>query len=84
MIYLVGLTRPAQKELSDLPAESYRRVKAAIAGLATNPRPPGAGKLNGREGWRIRVGDYRILYLVNDDAHSVTVIRIRHRREVYR
>jgi mRNA interferase RelE/StbE len=56
----------------------------AIDGLATNPRPPGAAKLAGRDDFRIRVGDYRIVYAVDDRERLVIVARIAHRRDVYR
>jgi mRNA interferase RelE/StbE len=60
------------------------RIQAAIDGLATDPRPPGAAKLAGRDDYRIRVGDYRIVYAVDDGAETVLVARIARRREVYR
>ena len=84
MIYVVLITRRAQRELGGLPSGAYRRVKAAIAGLAADPRPPGCVKLTGLEGWRIREGDYRVVYTINDDAHEVTVQHVGHRRDVYR
>jgi mRNA interferase RelE/StbE len=60
------------------------RVAGAIDGLANDPRPPGTAKLVGRDDYRIRVGDYRIVYAVDDDARLVLIARIAHRREVYR
>ena len=60
------------------------RIRAAIDGLAEDPRPSGVVKLAGRDDYRIRVGDYRIVYAVDDDARVVIVARIAHRREVYR
>jgi mRNA interferase RelE/StbE len=60
------------------------RVRAAIDGLATDPRPQGAAKLAGRGDFRVRVGDYRIVFAVDDGASVVIVARIAHRREVYR
>jgi mRNA interferase RelE/StbE len=60
------------------------RITAAIDSLADDPRPPGAQKLAGRDDYRIRVGDYRIVYAVDDDEQLVLVARIAHRREVYR
>ncbi|MGI8911776.1 MAG: type II toxin-antitoxin system RelE family toxin [Rubrobacteraceae bacterium] len=59
-------------------------MREAIRELAGEPRPPGCRKLKGREGWRIRVGDYRIVYRVNDDAREVIVVDIGHRRDIYR
>ena len=60
------------------------RIAAAIDGLADDPRPRGSVKLAGRDDYRIRVGDYRIVYAVDDDEHLVLVARIARRREVYR
>ena len=60
------------------------RVQAAIDALATNPRPTGTVRLAGRDNFRIRVGDYRIVYAVDDSDRLVIVARIAHRREVYR
>ena len=84
MTYTLLITRRAQKQLADLPAEAYRRVKAAIANLAPTPRPAGCVKLVEREGWRIRVGDQRVLYSINDEAHVVTVVHVSKRSEAYR
>lgn len=60
------------------------RIAAAIDGLATNPRPAGAVKLAGRDDFRIRVGDYRLVYAVDDSERLVIVARIAHRRDAYR
>ena len=78
--------RPAAfRDLKGLPAQIRARIEKAIAGLQTNPRPPGAKKLVGYENeYRLRVGDYRVLYLVNDGSHQVVIARIAHRREAYR
>jgi mRNA interferase RelE/StbE len=84
VIYVVFITRRAQRELAGLPTGVYGRVKAAIASLAVDPRPLGCIKLTGLEGWHIREGDYRVLYTINDDTHEVTVVHVGHRRDVYR
>lgn len=84
MTYQVFLRRRAQESLALLPRPDYERIKTAIFGLGANPRLPGAAKLRGREGWRIRVGDFRIIYEIDDALHCVTVLRIGHRREIYR
>lgn len=60
------------------------RIRAAVDGLASDPRPVGAVKLAGRDDFRIRVGDYRIVYAIDDDDRIVLIARIAHRREVYR
>lgn len=83
MSYAVFILRRAQKELAQLPIETYERLLEAIRGLAEDPRPPGCLKLTGREGWRIRVGRYRVVYEVNDAEQSITVVQAGHRRDVY-
>jgi len=60
------------------------RVRAAIAALAENPRPQGCIKLTDRDGWRIRVGSYRVIYEISDGQLLVTVIRVGNRRDIYR
>ena len=84
MSYAVTILRRAQKELAALPTASYTRVRDAIYALAENPRPPGCLKLSGREGWRIRVSSYRVIYEIGDAQQTVTVLHIGHRRDVYR
>jgi len=85
-MYEVVLSAPAERDLKRLPAVLFRRVIAAIRALATNPRPPRARKLHGsgRDDYRIRVGDHRVLYEVDDRALTVRIMRVRHRREAYR
>lgn len=84
-MYRVLLERAAERELSRLPTRLQHRVIAAIKLLADNPRPSGCRKLTGSDrDWRIRVGDYRIVYEIDDAAKEVRVNRVRHRREVYR
>ena len=84
-MYRVLLERGAEKDLSRLSSEIHERVIAAIQALRNNPRPPGCRKLTGRKNdWRIRVGDYRVLYEIADEIRVVRVNRVRHRREVYR
>lgn len=83
MSYNVQILRRAQKELATLPQVVYLRVRDAIRDLAENPRPPGCKKLVGRNGWRIRVGDYRIIYEIDDSGQMITVMHIGHRRDVY-
>ena len=82
--YRVALTTSAEKELHQLPAKMVARIVPLIARLATEPRPPGCRKLRGGDKeWRIRAGDYRIVYEINDTARTVDVTRIAHRRDVY-
>ena len=82
--YRVEIKRSAGKELERLPAADKRRVISRIRTLADDPRPQGAKKLSGEEKYRIRQGDYRILYEIHDEIITVVVVRIAHRREVYR
>ena len=83
MSYEVFILRRAQKELAALPKTDYERVRDAIVALAENPRPVGCKKLTGREGWRIRSGDYRAIYEIDDAQKRVTVLHIGNRRDVY-
>ena len=84
MSYELLILPRAQKELSRLPATAGNRVAAAIRKLTDAARPRGSRKLAGREGLRIRAGDYRIIYEIDDDNHLVTILHIGHRRDVYR
>lgn len=84
--YSIDLLPTAARDLGQLPRPISRRVTRAIDPLADDPRPPGCEKLRAGAGdeYRIRVGDYRILYKVDDDTRVVLIVRVRHRREVYR
>jgi mRNA interferase RelE/StbE len=82
--YKLVLKQSAAKELEDLPGQERRRIVDRIKDLADDPRPPGCEKLSGRERYRIRQGDYRVLYEINDPDRLVTLVKIGHRREVYR
>jgi mRNA interferase RelE/StbE len=84
-MYRVLLERSAERDLSRLTPEIQDRIIPAIQSLAANPRPPGCRKLaGGKDDWRIRVGDYRVVYEIADTIRIVRVNRVRHRREVYR
>ena len=83
--YTVRITRKAQKELRKLGQEARERVRPAMLDLANDPRPHGVKKLSGEENlWRIRVGDYRVVYEISDGELIVLVVRIRHRSDAYR
>ena len=82
--YKLVIKRSAAKELEQLRLKDRRRLAARIQGLSANPRPPGTEKLSGEEKYRIRQGDYRVLYVIDDGAQTVTVVSIGHRRDVYR
>jgi mRNA interferase RelE/StbE len=82
--YSIEIKRSAQKELDALDDAVFRRIDRKILALAGDPRPPGCGKLRGyKDLWRIRVGDWRVVYIIDDAAKAVSVMRIGHRREVY-
>lgn len=84
MHYAILILRSAQKELAELPSEIFIRIRDAIQALEEEPRPSGCVKLSGREGWRIRIGNYRIIYEIDDALKKLTVMHIGHRRDVYR
>jgi mRNA interferase RelE/StbE len=81
--YRISLSPRAERELDRLHGRIYARLQSAVSGLAANPRPPRCLKMTMSSEWRIRVGSYRIRYLIDDAAQEVTVTRIAHRREVY-
>jgi len=74
----------AVKDLAKIPKRDQQRIRSTLGSFAQNPRPPGCVRLTGSEYWRVREGDWRIIYEIDDTAHKVTVLRIRHRREAYR
>lgn len=82
-MYQVVIEKQAQKQLAKIPPPDYTKIVAALKELATDPRPFGYKKLKGRPGYRVRVGDYRIIYSVQDNILTVYVLIIGHRREVY-
>lgn len=82
--YKVGIKRSAAKELEDLPDDARRRVADKVQRLADDPRPSGCEKLAGQGRYRLRQGVYRILYEVDDKGQRVTVVKIGHRKDVYR
>lgn len=81
--YTVVLTRTAQKQLDKLPTLTADTLLSAIELLASDPRPDGCKKLKGRPGYRIRKGDYRVLYDVQDSVLVVEVIALGHRKDIY-
>jgi mRNA interferase RelE/StbE len=82
--YRLEIKRSAAKEIGDLRKADCQRVVARIQLLASNPRPHGCEKLSGAEKYRIRQGDYRILYEIEDSTQLVTIVKVGNRREVYR
>ncbi|MBK8392995.1 MAG: type II toxin-antitoxin system RelE/ParE family toxin [Saprospiraceae bacterium] len=83
MPYKVTLKKSALKTLKKINEPYYSAIKEAIYSLADNPRPSGYKKLNGRNGYRIRVTDYRIIYDIFDDVLLVEVIDLGHRKDIY-
>lgn len=84
MAYQVILKRSAEKELDALQANLRERVLRRLLALEENPRPSGIKKLQGQESFRLRVGDYRVLYTIDDKSKQVFILGVGHRREVYR
>jgi mRNA interferase RelE/StbE len=82
--YEVKIKKSAGKALDDIPRQDRDRILEAIVGLKTNPRPAGCKKLSGREGWRIRSQNYRVIYDIDDATKVVLVQVIGNRRDVYR
>jgi mRNA interferase RelE/StbE len=82
--YRVAFTASAERELQALPAQVVARVLPRLESLAMVARPPGCKKLKGGDKqWRIRIGDYRIVYEIDDKARTIDITRIAHRRDVY-
>ena len=82
--YSLEIKRSAAKELAQVPPKDRGRIIARIQALAEDPRPVGAEKLSGQERYRVRQGDYRILYEIEDQVLRIMVVKIGHRRDVYR
>lgn len=85
MAYKIEIARAAAKIFEELPRHTKMLIQKKIDALATNPRPSGCEKLSGEEGlYRIRSGDYRVIYQIEDRVLYILVVKIGHRREVYR
>ncbi|CAN5430272.1 hypothetical protein BH09ACT4_BH09ACT4_13880 [soil metagenome] len=83
MTYRVDVLPAAAKSLRRIDPLARTRIEGAIVLLSVDPRPPASRKLRGRDGYRVRIGDYLILYLVEDEVLLVVVVTVGHRREVY-
>ena len=84
-MYAVYLERGVQKDLDNLPRDRFDQILSEIKLLADNPRPVGCRKIMGsKSDWRIRIGDYRVIYEIDNKSKVVRVMRVKHRREVYR
>ena len=84
MKYEIRILRSAEKEMDKLPAIIRSRISNRILSLEDNPRPRGAKKLSARDEYRLRIGDYRILYTASDSDAVIIIIAVGHRREIYR
>lgn len=82
--YKVSVAASAVKELKGVPKRDRHRIASRMQSLSDDPRPPGCEKLSGENRYRIRQGDYRILYFIDDLTEAVDIVKIGHRREVYR
>ena len=83
-MYKIIIERKAAKEIENLPNDTIQRITDAIKNLKLNPRPHGSKKLKGEVGWRVRIGDYRILYTIVDNQKLITIYKVKHRKEAYR
>ena len=83
-LYNIVVKRSVAKDLKAIPKKDVKRIISAIRGLASEPRPPGAKQLSGQDRYRIRQGNYRILYTIEDEKLIVCVVRVGNRRDVYR
>ncbi|GAI05892.1 unnamed protein product [marine sediment metagenome] len=84
MPYRLRITETARREFRRLPAHTRERVRHTIEAMADDPRPHGCKKLRAVDAYRVRVGDYRVIYDVDDALQIIMVLRIKHRREAYR
>lgn len=84
MTYSIEILRSAQKQLARIDRKAQSRIINAIKELGSNPRPSGSKKLSGRPAWRIRIGNYRVIYEIQDDQLVVLIVTIGARKDVYR
>jgi len=82
--YKITIKKSAARELEDIPQKDLRKIIKRIRSLARDPRPYGSQKLSGQERYRVRQGDYRIVYSIEDKDSLIDIVKIGHRREIYR
>lgn len=82
--YEIVLRKSVQKDLDPIPKRDLKRILAAIAELANDPQPPQSRKLSGSEKYRLRCGVYRVLYEIHEDILIVCIVKVGHRRDIYR
>ena len=83
MSYSLLIEKAAQKELSKIPHPYRKKIIKAIESLADEPHPAGSKKLSGREAWRMRIGNYRVIYEINNDRLTILIVKVGHRQGVY-
>ncbi len=83
-MYKLKVIDRAQKDLDAFHGETFEKIRKIILGLSSNPRPFGAIKLTQNEGYHIRIGDYRVLFRIDDTLKEVIIYRIKHRKDAYR
>lgn len=84
MIYEIKIKKSAQKSLARIPHKYQENIISSIRSLSNDPRPEGCKKLSGRDAWRIRISQYRVLYEIHNTELQIMVVKIGHRGEVYR
>lgn len=84
MGYKIRFLNKVASELNKIPDKDYSRIKSSVIALSSNPRPIGCKKLINEEGFRVRVGNYRILYVVDDSEKVVRIYKISHRKDAYK
>jgi mRNA interferase RelE/StbE len=82
--YEISLKKSAAKDLDDIPKKELQKIIKKIRAMSSDPRPQGSQKLSHKEQYRIRQGDYRVIYAIDDDSFAVHIIKVGHRREIYR
>lgn len=83
-MYKISITKSALKRLEKIPTSDRNKLITLIENLATDPRPTGSKKLTGRIGWRVRTGNYRVIYDIEDTLCTILVIDVDHRKNIYR
>ncbi len=83
-MYQLSLNNSVQKQLDKISYNEVKRISSKLLQLTHNPRPAGCKKLHSEKGYRMRIGDYRILYEIDDRRKTVTIFKIAHRKDVYR
>ena len=84
-MYEVILERRAERDIKRLPTEVFHRIIPHLKALSENPKPSGCRKITGsKHDWRIRIGDYRVIYEIDEQQNAVKVMRVRHRKDAYR